>query len=328
MAPDTLWISRREIESLNISMPMIMDAVERGFAALGRGEAEIPPKIGIHPRENSFIHAMPCHVGGNVDRCGIKCVSGYPQNPHRGMPYIAGLMILNDPETGLPQAVMDASFITGIRTGAASGVYARHCGNPNATSIAIIGTGVQGRTNLEAMAAVFPKLKTVRLYNRFIEKTGSFIKDMQPKLPDAQFTTCKTLKQACTDAEIIITCTAMTTKPERPIACDWIAPDALCIAVDYDACFDGEIMRNAVFTVDHMEQYLRTQRQGIFFQNGYPVHKDIDAEMGSICAGTQSGIRTGLRGAVLMGIASHDVMAADIVYEMALQSGVGTRVEL
>ena len=91
-------------------MPEIMDGVEAGFAALGRGEGEMPAKIGIHPREDCFIHAMPCHLGGKVDRAGIKCVSGYPPNPAKGLPYITGVMVLIDPDTGLPQAVMDAGW--------------------------------------------------------------------------------------------------------------------------------------------------------------------------------------------------------------------------
>lgn len=328
MSFDVLWISRDEIESLNITMPMVMDAVERGFAAIGRGEAEMPAKIGVHPREDCFIHAMPCHVGGAVDRCGVKCVSGYPPNTPKGLPYISGVMVLNDPETGLPKAVMDAGWITAWRTGAASGVYAKHFGNPDTRTVAIIGTGVQGRVNLMAMRDVFPGLNHVNLYDLSEEQIGNFLFDMQPELPEAGFRVCRTLKEACADADVVITCTPIVEAPERPIAMDWIRPDALCISVDYDAAFSDEIMRRSVFTVDNMGQYLWTQEQGVYFQNGYPLAEEIHSDMGEVCAGVKAPVRDGLRGAVLMGIASHDVMTASLIHDRATDKGLGTTVKL
>ncbi|GAB7023552.1 ornithine cyclodeaminase family protein [Salidesulfovibrio brasiliensis] len=328
MSFDVLWISRDEIESLNITMPMVMNAVERGFAAIGNGEVEMPAKIGVHPREDCFIHAMPCHVGGAVDRTGVKCVSGYPPNTPKGLPYITGVMVLNDAETGIPKAVMDAGWITAWRTGAASGVYAKHFGSNETQTVAIIGAGVQGRVNLIAMREVFPALNRVNIYDISEEQIGNFLFDMQPELPDAGFRVCRTLKEACLDADVIITCTPIVEEPPRPIAMDWIKPDALCISVDYDAAFSAEIMQKSIFTVDNHGQYLWTQEQGVYFQNGYPLREEIHSDMGEICAGIKTGVREGLRGAVLMGIASHDVMTASLIFDQAVDKGLGTKVAL
>ncbi|BCS86936.1 ornithine cyclodeaminase family protein [Pseudodesulfovibrio sediminis] len=328
MTTEVLWISANEIDQLGISMAEIMDAVETGFAAMGRGEGEMPAKIGIHPRENSFTHAMPCYIGGGIDKAGVKCISGYPTNPAKGHPYITGIMLLTDPETGLPQAVMDAGWITAWRTGAASGVYARHFGTPDTESMSIVGTGVQARVNLLAMQAVFPKLNTVKCYGIREASMDRFISDMQPQLPDATISKHADLQEAVSDTDVLITCTPMVEHPERGILQSWLKESHLAIAVDYDSAIGEDVFADAHFTCDNRNQYAWTQKQGVFFQNGYPLPDDIDADMGEICAGRKQGVREGKRGAVLMGIGSHDVMTAALVYEHASVAGVGTKVEL
>ncbi len=328
MSFDVLWISRDEIESLNITMPRIMQAVEQGFMALGTNEVEMPAKIGIHPRENCFIHAMPCHVAGAVDHCGIKCVSGYPPNTPKGLPYISGIMLLSEPETGLPRAVMDAGWITAWRTGAASGVYASHFGRRDTQSVAIVGAGVQGKVNLIAMREVFPKLRQVNVYDVSDTQTDNFLSEMRPELPAAEFKAYQDISTTVADADVIITCTPIVESPKRFITKDMIKPEALCISVDYCSAFSEEIMQEATFICDNRNQYIWTQKQGAYFQNGYPRADSIYADMGEVCAGMKPGVREGLRGGVLMGIASHDVMTASLVYGMAADKGLGTKVKL
>ena len=328
MATEVLWISAKEINQLGISMAEVMDAVETGFAAIGQGEGEMPAKIGIHPREDCFIHAMPCYLGGDIDRAGVKCVSGYPPNPAKGHPYITGIMLLNDPETGLPQAVMDAAWVTAWRTGAASGVYARHFGDPDTTSVAMIGTGVQARVNLLAMKEVFPKLAEVRCHDLYEASVDRFITDMQPDLPNATFTKHAEMQPAVTGSDVLITSTPIVEAPKRFIPRHWVKDDCLVISVDYDSAIHEDIFAGANFTCDNRNQYVWTQEQGVYFQTGYPGPADIDADMGEICAGEKPGLRSGRRGAVLMGIGSHDIMTAALVYDRAAKADFGTKVEL
>ena len=328
MASEVLWISAREINQLGITMPEIMDAVEIGFAAIGRGEGEMPAKIGIHPREDCFIHAMPCYLGGTIDRAGVKCVSGYPPNPAKGHPYITGVMLLNEAETGIPIAAMDAGWVTAWRTGAASGVYARHFGDPETTSLTIVGTGVQGRVNLLAMKEVFPKLAEVRCFDIFESAVERFIKDMQEKASAVEFIPCTDLESAVRGTDVLITCTPIVEIPERPVASSWIKEDCLVISVDYDSAINEKAFKNANFTCDNRNQYVWTQEQGTYFLNGYPLPTDIYADMGEICAGLKPGVRQGKRGAVLMGIASHDIMTASLIFDKATAAGLGTKVKL
>lgn len=327
MTVEVLWISSGEIDSLDIPMKDVMDAVETGVATLGQGQGELPAKIGVHPRESSFIHAMPCYLGGEVDRAGVKTVSAYPANPAKGLPYISGVMLLIEAESGLPLAMMNAAGITAMRTGAASGVYARHFGNPDATSVAIVGTGVQGRVNLLAMKEAFPKLATVLCYGIREASVKRFIDDMQPKLPGIDFVLSPSLQTAVGNADVVVTCTPMTKNPERPIRRNMMKEDCLAISVDYDAAFCADVFTDAHFTCDNFNQYTWTREQSAYF-DGYPGPEAIDADMGEICAGLKQGVRHGRRGAVLMGIASHDVMTADLIHKKAVAAGIGTKVEL
>ena len=120
MDPQTLlYLSRADVEALALPMKRVIDAVESAFREKGEGTVEMPPKPGIHPSRDAFIHAMPALLK-EMGAGGLKWVSGFPENKDRGLPYIAGLFVLNDMRTGFPLAVMDCTWITGARTGAAS----------------------------------------------------------------------------------------------------------------------------------------------------------------------------------------------------------------
>jgi len=324
---EVLWLSQAEIASLGITMGEVMNRVEEGFAALGRGEVEMPAKIGIHPRGDCFIHAMPCWIGGGVDACGVKCVSGYPVNQPRGLPYITGVFCLLDPDTGLVKSVMDAGWITAWRTGAASGVYARHFGNPESRVVSIIGLGVQGRVNLRALGEVFEGITRVQIYDPVKAQVASFLGDMRPVLPHAEFSPCDDVKSAVHDADVVVTCTPIVETPERFVQREWLKEEVLAVSVDYDSAFDEDVMKGN-FVCDNRNQYLWTREQGVYFLTGYPGEGGIYADMGEVCAGKKTPVRTGLRGAVLMGVASHDVMTGALIYERAVRKGCGTKVSL
>ncbi|MDO9130045.1 MAG: hypothetical protein Q7U34_09285, partial [Anaerolineales bacterium] len=158
-----LYLSRVDVEKTALDMPTILRLLEEAFGEKGRGKVEMPPKPGIHTMPDAFIHAMPAYIP-SLKSAGIKWVSGYPENYKRGLPYITGLLILNDVETGVPLAVMDCTWITAYRTGAASGLSAKYLARPNSEVAGILACGVQGRTNLEALACLFP-LKRVYAYD-------------------------------------------------------------------------------------------------------------------------------------------------------------------
>src|SRR5208337_849724 len=104
-----LYLSRSDVERLNVPMKEIVGIVEEAFREKAAGRAEVPPKPGIHPKKDAFIHAMPAYLQ-KMNAAGMKWVAGFPENPPKGLPYISGLIVINDTDTGVPVCVMDCTW--------------------------------------------------------------------------------------------------------------------------------------------------------------------------------------------------------------------------
>ena len=157
---DVLYLTQADVEAAGVTMAEVMEAVKVGFREHGEERVEMPPKPGVHSQPNAFIHAMPAWVPA-LGAVGVKWVGGYPENDRRGLPTITGLLILNDDETGLPVAIMDCIWITAKRTGAATALSAKHLARPESEVLGVLGCGVQGRSNVEALREVFPLRRVV-----------------------------------------------------------------------------------------------------------------------------------------------------------------------
>lgn len=171
-----LYLSRQDVEAVGLTMAEVIEAVESMFHEKGEGRVEMPPKPGIHTQPDAFIHAMPAYIPA-FHSAGIKWVSGYPGNQQKGLPYITGLLILNDPETGIPLSVMDCTWITAMRTGAASAVAAKYLARPDAQTLGVLGCGVQGRSNLQALREVLP-LRRVYAYDTHADTLKRYVREM------------------------------------------------------------------------------------------------------------------------------------------------------
>ncbi|MEG1798752.1 MAG: ornithine cyclodeaminase family protein, partial [Synergistaceae bacterium] len=238
---DVLWLSQEEVESLNIQMSDVIAAVEEGWRLKGEGKVEMPAKIGIHPRKNCYIHAMPCWVGGDIDTCGEKWVSGFPMNLEKKMPYNIGLFVLTDSDDGHMKAVMDATWITTWRTGAASAVISKYLADPQSSKLAIIGCGTQGRINVRAIKTQFPGLKTVGAYDPIPAQMERLKAEANELFPDLDVELAPTIEAACKDADIVITCCPVLENPVRFVKAAYLKKDVLCIAVDHDSAFDADV---------------------------------------------------------------------------------------
>jgi len=175
-----LYLSIKDVEDTNLSMKEIIDALKVAFTEKGNGRFEMPPKIGIHTKKDAFIHAMPCWLP-KYKACGIKWVSGYPENPKLGYQYITGLLVLNSTETGVPLSIMDCRWITAMRTGAVSGLAAEYLARPDSELLGILGCGVQAKTNLEAILVTCPNIKKVLVFDIIPENAKKFAKEMGTK---------------------------------------------------------------------------------------------------------------------------------------------------
>jgi ornithine cyclodeaminase/alanine dehydrogenase len=137
-----LYLSRADVGSVALDMCALIGLLEAAFKEKGQGRVEMPPKPGIHTRPDAFIHAMAAFIP-SLKSAGIKWVGGYPNNPKVGLPYISGLLILNDDETGLPFAVLDCTWITAHRTGAASALSAKYLARMQSEVVGILACAME-----------------------------------------------------------------------------------------------------------------------------------------------------------------------------------------
>ena len=317
-----LYLSRADVEAVDLPMPDIIAALEAMFVEKGRGKVEMPPKPGIHTRKDAFIHAMPAYIP-SLSAAGIKWVSGYPDNQAKGLPYITGLLILNDPDTGIPISVMDATWITAKRTGAATAVAARQLARPDSATAGIIACGVQGRSNLEALAAVFD-LRRVTAYDIYPEIAQSFATEMGQRL-QLEIEVVGTPKE-CVAADLVVTSGPILKNPEPVIEAGWLRRGAFASAVDFDSYWQGDAMAEAdKLATDDTEQLDYYRGQGYFGQT-----PRAHADLGEILAGRKPGReREDERTfCINLGIALDDMATAIIVYREARKLGLGRELPL
>jgi ornithine cyclodeaminase/alanine dehydrogenase len=313
-----LYLSRADVESVGLDMRTIIDLLEQAFKEKGTGKVEMPPKPGIHTMPDAFIHAMPAYIP-SMKSAGIKWVSGYPENFMRGLPYISGLLILNDVETGIPYALMDCTWITAYRTGAASALAAKYLARPESETVGILACGVQGRTNLEALSCLF-KIRKVLAYDALPEAQEKYVTEMSEKL-GLDIVGVKEPRQAVEDLDLVVTSGPILKHPAPTIDKDWLKPGAFASAVDFDSYFTGAAMQqmDRISTDDHGQfQYYKSV--GYFQQTPDPY-----ADLGELVAGLKPGRQSPTERtlAINLGLALDDMAVAPTIYERALEKGLG-----
>ena len=324
---ELVYLSRADVEGLGISMKAVLRAVDNGFRLRALGKTEMPPKPGIHPRPDCFIHAMPAYLQ-ELEVAGLKWVSGFPDNPAKGLPYISGLLILNDAETGIPIAVMDCGWITAMRTGASAGISAKYLARAKSSVVGIIGCGVQARTSLMALVETLGELSEVRCYDIFTKATERFIEEMGCKYDRLCFSACQSSAEMMEGADVVVSAIPIVAEPTVPLDAGMLREGGLAVSLDYDSCWTSGAMRECEkFVSDDSGQLLSTKKKGVYFK-GIPA--DIYADLGELAAGTKLGrdSQTERIFSMNMGIAVDDMVTARLLYDRAVESGLGTKLPL
>jgi ornithine cyclodeaminase/alanine dehydrogenase len=302
----------------------IIECVEEGFRQKGRGDFEMPPKPGIHPAPDSFIHAMPAFLP-KLRAAGIKWISGYPENVNRDLPYISGLLILNDPSTGLPISVMDAAWITAKRTGAATAVAAKYLARKDARVFGILGCGVQGRSNLEALQNSIKTLEEVRAYDISKTRLQLYLDEMTAK-SGLLIRPVNSPREAVQGSDIVVTSGPILKTPSPTIERAWVNEGVFACPIDFDSYWKPEAMRSMhKFCTDDTEQ-LRYYKSAGYFQDIPEVYADL----AQIVLGHKPGRESEEERIMSMnlGIAIEDMSVAMRLYEEATRIGIGQWLEL
>ena len=314
-----LYLSRADVAAAGLDLRTMIGLLELAFTEKGAGRVEMPPKPGIHTRADAFLHAMPAYIPA-LRSAGIKWVGGYPGNHTRGLPYITGLVVLNDVETGVPYAVMDCAWITAYRTAAASALSAKYLARPDSSSVGILACGVQGRSHLEALATLFP-LKRVFAYDTRPEVQDRFVADARAQ-HGFEVIGVDGPKAAVVESDLVVTSGPILKHPDPPIESGWLRPGGFASAVDFDSYWTAAALAEFdKVTTDDVAQFRYYKGVGYFQQTPDPC-----SDLGEIVAGLKPGREREDERTIAMnlGLALDDMAVAPEIVRLARQKGLGT----
>ena len=324
-APPLRYLASDDVTACMPPIGERLALAERAMRALV-GDADMPPKIGIHAREPAtFAHAMPAYLrggpaDGSSDAMGMKWVSGSPANSERGLAAVNAIVVLNDPVTALPIAILDGTPITAQRTAAVSGVAIRRFAPwaDRPLRAALIGAGTQARAHLPMLGHVAPGIDVV-VYDRHPERAAAVVTEAARTEGLGRAVAATSAREAVDGADIVLTLATFTTPERRQMmTLDWLGPETLVVAVDYDTMCAAEVAVDAaLFLVDDRGQFIANRDAGSF--TGYP---DPGATIGeALIAGTAR--PTGRVVVSHLGVGLADVVFGDAILAAAVAVGRG-----
>ena len=315
-----LFLTEQDIRKTKVTMKDVIDIVEDIFAQYGTDTIEMAPRAGIYPRPESFTQALLARVNAAA---GAKIVSVFPSNKGSGLPVTTALIVLTDSTTGVPLAVMDATWITAMRTGAVTAVAAKYLARRDAREVAIIGAGIQGRGNLLALATMLPQLLEARVYDVRPEASSLFIEDMKNTI-SLKMRSVGTCRDAIEGADIVVTGTAVFKERNALVRRDWVKLGALIAPLEVDRALEASLVyKPDLLVVDDTAQTLAFQKMGCFAEGPPTIH----AELGEIVSGKNSGRRkeSDIIVAMNVGLAVEDIAVGHHVYRRATERDIGQR---
>lgn len=321
-----LWLGDKEVKQLLI-MAEALEAVEEAFKQHGLGMVQMPSKLYLTFKKHSGdLRAMPAYLE-DLDIAGVKIVNVHPANPAKGLPTVMAVLVLNDPATGAPVALMDGTYLTDVRTGAAGGVAVKYLARRDSHVVGLIGAGRQARTQLLAIAEVI-NVRKVKVASKSREGALKYIKEMK-RVVKAEFEVCD-LKNAC-NCDILAT----TTPVREPIVrAEWIQEGTHINAIGADAAgkeeLDPSVLKKSKIVVDDLPQASHSGEVNVPLSMGLIGLEDIHGGLGKVITGEIKG-RTRDADITIFdstGLAIQDVAVGNLVYKKALRQKLGTELTL
>jgi ornithine cyclodeaminase/alanine dehydrogenase len=309
-----LLLSDDEISRL-LSMGEAMDAVEKAFGEFAKGSVKMPARSTIMlDRYSGSISFMPSYLPES-GALATKIISIYPRNPEKGLPTTVAWIVVNDPETGMIEALLDGTYLTAMRTGAVTGVAARYLAPKDTRVAAVIGCGVQGKTQAMAVAEAC-ELETIRLFDLSDERMRLFADEMGPKL-GVDIVPSSSGAEAVADADVVVTA---TTSKNPVLRREWLGDRVHVSAIgafypDWRE-LDTATVSEAKVVVDSREAIMEEAGDILIpISEGAITEDHIHAELGELVLGRKEG-RTpedGLTVFKSVGLAIQDSSVANLV---------------
>ena len=321
----TLYLTQDEVKSI-LDMKSTLEAVESAFREMGNENIEMPARVYLHFDKGVLI-AMPAYMPG-LDAAGTKLVTVHPGNKQAyGLPAVNARIVLNSPENGLPLAIMDGTYVTALRTGAAGATGIKYLSREDSKEVGLCGLGVQGRSQLMGLMEVRPGVEKIKIYDIIPEAKKAFVDEMNEKYSGVKFVPVDSAKEAVEGSDIVITCTP---SPKAFINGVWLKKGCHVSAIGADTGAKRELMTSVIercdkLVVDFIPQAFVTGDFRIPKEEGVITEEDIYAELGQIVAGKKEG-RTSPDEVTLFkatGLAIQDVGTAHKVYQLAKEKGIG-----
>jgi ornithine cyclodeaminase/alanine dehydrogenase len=322
-----LYLSLEDCKATGVTEDEIFELTERSLAAHGRKEVEMPAKIGLHPQPDSLMHAMPAYVPSEF-ACGMKWAANFPTNAERFPDLVptSGLLVFNDHESGLPMALMDAYWITEVRTPSVSFVAAKYLADPEATTFGMIGCGIQGKAHVRMASRGLPRLEEIVVYDVFASAMDKLITTCQP-LVTAKIRKAASVEDLVKSTRVLASATPISQTPDPQIRDEWVsAGQTLLLADCHSQVEDATVKRADKYVCDSEAQHRVLEGYGFYPQGLPPIH----AETGEVVAGLKPG-RTGADELIVVnniGMAVEDVVVARRIFDRALERGIGIKLPL
>ena len=326
MENQILWLSRKEVESL-LDMKGTIKVVEEAFRQHGLKKVQMPPKLYLYfKKHNGDLRTMPAFLE-EQDITGVKIVNVHPDNPKKGLPTVMALVVLNSTVTGAPLAIMDGTYLTDMRTGAAGGVAVKYLARKNSKTVGFVGTGNQARSQLLAISEIID-IHEIKATSTSEKQTLAFKDDMELKT-ECEIVPKRTIKEVC-DCDILVT----TTPSRVPIVInDWISDGTHINAIGADAPgkeeLDPLILKRAKVVVDDIQQASHSGEVNVPISKGLFSVEDIFGEIGEIVTRLKKA-RTNDSDITVFdstGLAIQDVVTANLVYQKALKEKMGIKLQ-
>lgn len=318
-----IWLNRNDVESV-LGMEAALTAVENAFRELCLGNAVLPERVGF-AGDGGGGAAMPAYIGGDVNALGIKVVTLFIGNAQKGLPVVQGTFLLLHPQTGERLAVMDAGYLTAVRTGAVSGVATKYLAREDAHVLTVFGAGIQARTQVEAICLVRP-IDRVIIVDKNPAAAEAFVAEMGPKLGVA-LEVAADRQTAVASADIVVTA---TTAHQPVFAGEWLKPGVHIngIGSHHPTAreLDTTTIQRSKVVVDNMNACLTEAGDIIMpIEENAITQAHIYAQLGEIITGQKPGRERQNEITLFksVGLAIQDVAVAKEVYQLAQETGIG-----
>ncbi len=322
---EILYLTKDECENIGISRDRILELVQDALVAHGSKEYEMPAKIGVHPFQEVFFHAMPAYVPSK-NAVGAKWIECYPNNPEKfDLPQTTGLLVMNDVLSGCPLAIMDSTWLTAMRTPAVT-VLAAAALHPDAETFGMFGCGVQGIEHVRFVVKTLPKLKKIYIHDINEKAMDRLIEEVQPEI-DVEIIKGKSAREVTEKCEVLSSATVILKDPLSVVKSQWISKGQTILPCDLNTFWDPKISLDAdQYIVDSIEEHELFVGMG-YFPDGLPR---IAAETGEIIAGVKEGRKHKDEIIVCsnIGMSVCDVVVGREIMDVALERGIGRRLPL